>query len=114
MKTLKAETPWTKFALEKVLEPAEKKKRSPGRPKQSYTQRRLMAAKSRFGELAHKHRFLVIELGKPDLELKSPPKSRGIAEITLYYEDCIARLETAVAALQRLKQQKAVERNNTI
>ncbi|MBC7002643.1 hypothetical protein BIZ37_08750 [Photobacterium sp. BZF1] len=104
MKPMKTETPWKKFRLEKVLEPAEKKKRSPGRKQQSFTQRRLMAAKSRFGELAHKHRFLIIETGKPDIELKSPPKNRGIAEITLYYEDCVARLETAIAALQRSKE----------
>ena len=104
MKPMNTETPWKKFRLEIVLEPAEKKKRSPGRKQQSFTQRRLMAAKSRFGELAHKHRFLVLETGKPDLELKSPPKNRGMAEITLYYEDCVARLETAIAALQRSKE----------
>ena len=113
MKPMNTETPWKKFRLEKVLEPAEKKKRSPGRKQQSFTQRRLMAAKSRFGELAHKHRFLIIETGKPDIELKSQPKSRGIAEITLYYEDCVARLETSVAALQRFKENATLDCSRT-
>ncbi|MGR5062764.1 hypothetical protein [Photobacterium sp. DNB22_13_2] len=93
----KPEAKWTKFRLEKILEPAEKNKRIKTRANRAFTQRRLLTAKSRFGELAHKHRFLVLESGKPDVQFKTSPKIRGMKEITLYYEDCIERLEAELS-----------------
>ncbi|MCQ1059620.1 hypothetical protein ACQKPX_10735 [Photobacterium sp. DNB23_23_1] len=94
---MKPEAKWTKFRLEKILKPAQKIKRIKTKANSAFTQRRLLAAKSRFGQLAHKHRFLVLERGKPDIHLKDSTKIRGIKEITLYYEDCNERLETEIS-----------------